>query len=149
MAAGRSSGSSPPAIRSVRRSVVACCLLAAAMPFAAALGGETTDVAATLSVDDPGIARAWRVLRQVDCARCHGRSYEGLAAPSIVGYAAAQTPEQFVRLIIDGDPSRGMPGYRANALVVANLGESRRYFAARATGAIGPDWRPRQAAADR
>ena len=92
--------------------------------------------------NDPRIANAWRVLRAVDCARCHGRSYEGLAAPSIVQYAATQERDAFTRMVLDGDPQRGMPGYRGNAYVADNIDDIYRYFVARATGEIGPDYRP-------
>ena len=91
---------------------------------------------------DARIANAWRVLRAVDCARCHGRDYTGLAAPSIVAYAATQSRESFTRKVIDGDPVRGMPGYRENAYVAESLDDIYRYFVARATGEIGPDYRP-------
>ena len=150
MAAGRSSASLPLVSRRVRwpTELALVCLLAVAMPLAAA--SETADVtAATAAASDPGIARAWRVLRQVDCARCHGRSYDGLAAPSIVAYAATQTPAQFDRMVIDGDPSRGMPGYRSNAFVVESLDDIRRYFTGRANGNIGADYRPPAPTRDR
>jgi hypothetical protein len=91
---------------------------------------------------DTGIANAWRVLRAVDCARCHGKDYTGLAAPSIVDYAALQSREMFVRMILDGDAIRGMPGYRSNAYVVENLDDIYRYFRARASGELGPEYRP-------
>jgi hypothetical protein len=144
MADGRSSASSRRATRNARRSALAlaCLLITAAAP-PDARGDEMAASA------DPAIARAWRVLRQVDCARCHGRSYEGLAAPSIVDYAATRTPEQFTRMIVDGDPSRGMPGYRSNAYVVDHLDDIRRYFVARANGTIGPGYRAPPASGDR
>ena len=91
---------------------------------------------------DTGIANAWRVLRVVDCARCHGKDYSGLAAPSIVDYAALQSREMFVRMILDGDAIRGMPGYRGNAYVVDNLDDIYRYFRARASGDVSPEYRP-------
>ena len=91
---------------------------------------------------DTRIANAWRVLRVVDCARCHGKDYAGMAAPSIVDYAALQSREMFVRMILDGDPVRGMPGYRSNAYVVENLDDIYRYFRARASGDVGPEYRP-------
>jgi len=117
--------------------------------MAPAAASETADATAAASAGDPGIARAWRVLRQVDCARCHGRSYDGLAAPSIVAYAATQTPSQFARMVIHGDPGRGMPGYGSNAYVVENLDDIRRYFVARANGDIGPDYRAADPTRDR
>jgi hypothetical protein len=66
-----------------------------------------------------------------------------LAAPSIVAYAALQSRETFDRMILDGDPIRGMPGYRSNAYVAENLDDIYRYFLARATGDVGPEFRPR------
>ena len=91
---------------------------------------------------DARIANAWHVLRVVDCARCHGKDYEGMSAPSIVDYAALQSREMFVRMVLDGDPARGMPGYRSNAYVTGNLDDIYRYFLARANGDVGPEYRP-------
>ena len=113
--------------------------IATCIPSIAAEGG--VDGAGQLEVDTR-IANAWRVLRAVDCARCHGKDYAGLAAPSIVDYAATQSREMFVRMILDGDPVRGMPGYRSNAYVVENLDDIYRYFLARASGDVGPQYRP-------
>ena len=103
--------------------------------------GGVADGAGQLEAD-PRIANARRVLRVVDCARCHGKDYRGLAAPSIVDYAASQSREMFVRMVLDGDPVRGMPGYRSNAYVVENLDDIYRYFRARTTGDVGPEYRP-------
>jgi cytochrome c553 len=99
------------------------------------------DAGANSSPDDPRIASAWRVLRIVDCARCHGKTYDGLAAPSIVNYAATQNRETFVRMVLDGELTRGMPGYRTSAYVAENIDDIYRYFLARANGEIGPDYR--------
>ena len=120
--------------------------IAAYTPWIVASG--VTDGAGQLEVDTR-IAKAWRVLRVVDCARCHGKDYAGLAAPSIVDYAALQGYEMFVRMILDGDPIRGMPGYRSNAYVVENIDDIYRYFRARASGDIGPEYRPRPPAEQR
>ena len=85
---------------------------------------------------------AWRTLRIVDCARCHGKGYEGLVAPSIVDFARTQDRETFVRIVLDGDPPRGMPGYRSNALVAEKIDDIYRYFEGRADGSIDADSRP-------
>jgi len=92
--------------------------------------------------DDARIANAWQVLRKVDCARCHGKDYTGLAGPSIVQYVATQSRAMFDRIVLEGDPARGMPGYRGNAYVADNIDDIYEYFAARASGKIGPDYRP-------
>ena len=99
------------------------------------------DTGAETLPDDSRIANAWRVLRVVDCARCHGKSYDGLAAPSIVRYAETQNREMFIRMVLDGDPPRGMPGYWTNAYVVESIDDIYRYFLARAKGEIGPSYR--------
>ncbi len=111
--------------------VAAACVAATAL----------AEVGAGGAADDPRIASAWRVLRSVDCARCHGKTYDGLAAPSIVNYAATQNRETFVRMVLDGDPPRGMPGYRSNPYVVERIDDIYRYFIARAKGELGPDYR--------
>jgi hypothetical protein len=81
------------------------------------------------SLADPVLANAWRTLRIVDCARCHGKRYDGLAAPSIVRYAAIQDREAFVRMVFDGDPQRGMPAYRSNPYVAGIQGTpDRRHY---------------------
>jgi len=91
---------------------------------------------------DARIANAWRVLRVADCARCHGKDYAGLAGPSIVDFAAREEYERFVRMTLDGNPGRGMPGYRSNVYVVDNIDDIYRYFRARAAGDVSADYRP-------
>jgi mono/diheme cytochrome c family protein len=87
-------------------------------------------------------ANAWRTLRIVDCARCHGARYEGQSGPSIVEFARTQSRERFISAIIDGNPGRGMPGYRSNELVVAAVDDMYAYFKARADSVLPADWRP-------
>ena len=116
-------------------------LLAVAACVPSAVVGDVADVASRLYAD-AGIANAWRVLRVVDCARRHGKDYAGLAAPSIVAYAATQSGETFARMVLDGESTRGMPGYRSNAYIAESIDDIYRYFLARATGDIGPDYRP-------
>jgi hypothetical protein len=97
---------------------------------------------ARAALEEPDLVAAWTALRTVYCERCHGKDYEGLAAPSIVAYARSQGREAFIRMVLDGDPQRGMPGYRGNALVVENIDGIWRYFHGRATGAIDASARP-------
>lgn len=86
---------------------------------------------------DVRIVAAWETLRAVECARCHGKDYDGLAAPSIIEYARTQNREMFVRMVLDGDAPRGMPGYRHNSRVLGSIDDIYRYFLARAQGNIG------------
>ena len=107
---------------------------------APAAQAETPAVHAQLT--DPGLVAAWHALRAVYCERCHGKDYDGLAAPSIVAYAGSQSRDAFVRMVLDGDPTRGMPGYRNNLRVTENIDGIYRYFRARARGEIDAMARP-------
>jgi len=93
-------------------------------------------VAADAARDDEALVRTWRTLRAVDCARCHGRDHDGLAAPSIVDYARLVSRDRFVAAILDGNPSRGMPAYRDNARIADHIDDIYRYFVGRANGTI-------------
>ena len=115
----------------------------AAVFIAAVLLGSTALARPMSCIDDPAVASAWRVLRTLNCERCHGKDYDGLAAPSIVAYARTQSRENFVRALLDGDPPLGMPGYRADALVSENVEGIYRYFLGRANGTIHRDDRPK------
>jgi cytochrome c55X len=112
-------------------------LMALALASSPAFGASTADIAAL----DARVASGWRAVRTVDCARCHGKTYDGWAAPSIVRYAATQERDSFVRMVLDGDPPRGMPGYRSNGYVAERIDDIYQYFLARANGEIGPDYR--------
>ena len=82
--------------------------------------------------------RGWNALRAMDCARCHGRDYEGWAAPSLIAGVRDMSRERFDHWVLDGDIGRGMPGYRSQPLVVAELDAIYVYLLARARGDIGP-----------
>jgi len=105
--------------------------------------GDSEQESSSASIDDPQVASAWRALRVVNCDRCHGKDYEGLSAPSIVAFARSQSREMFLRMMLDGDPPRGMPGYRNNPLVDKNIDGIYRYFALRANGTILASSRPK------
>ena len=142
--AGREVGAAAPLRRGRRDKLLACCLaglLAIVACIRPTLAADVKDNAGRLNTD-ASIAKGWGVLRMVDCARCHGKDYTGLAAPSIVGYAATQSRDAFVRIVLDGEPGRGMPGYRSNAYVADSIDDIYRYFVARAKGDIGPEYRP-------
>ena len=139
----RDAGAIAPLRRHRQGKRLACLvgLLSIAVCIRPTIAGDVSGGAGRSDVD-ASIAKAWRVLRVVDCARCHGKDYTGLAAPSIVGYAATQSRDMFVRMVLDGDPIRGMPGYRSNAYVADSIDDIYRYFIARAKGDIGPEYRP-------
>lgn len=83
------------------------------------------------------LARGWAALRAMDCARCHGRDYDGWAAPSLIASVRDAPRERFDRIVLDGNIGRGMPGYRSQPLVVAELDAIYAYLVARTQGEIG------------
>lgn len=104
--------------------------------------GASGSPPAARPLDDPELAAAWRTLRAIDCARCHGATYLGSSGPSIVEFARTQSREAFLRAVLDGEPGRGMPGYRNNPLVEPAIDGIYRYFRGRADGAIKAEDRP-------
>ena len=117
-------------------------LLACVIAVAPTVRSYAAAEAVNPPLTDAGIAKAWRTLRAVDCARCHSKDYDGLAAPSIIKYVATQNREMFTRIVLDGNPQRGMPGYSGNPLVVEDIDSIYRYFTGRADGSIAPGSRP-------
>ena len=85
---------------------------------------------------DPAVYAAWRAMRQLDCARCHGHDYTGSVGGSLLESARTRSKDEFVRLVLDGVPARGMPPYRSVALAVENADGMYAYFRGRASGAI-------------
>jgi cytochrome c55X len=87
-------------------------------------------LAAAARVDDA--SRGWATLRAMDCARCHGRDFDGLTAPSLLHYVRSVPREWFDRIVLEGDVGRGMPGYKSQPRVVADLDAIYAYLKARA-----------------
>lgn len=113
--------------------VLAAASIAAGTLPAAAFAGD----AAPAPENAEAVAQAWQTVRQLDCARCHGRDHDGLAAPSVLAFVRSQGRERFERIMLDGDPPRGMPGYGHLPRVAENIDGIYRYFVLRANGAIG------------
>ena len=105
-------------------------------------GERPAPAAAPANARDAAYANAFRTLRTLDCARCHGRDHEGPGAPSLVAYAAAHDRVAFAAAVLDGNPARGMPPYKTNSLVAAAVDDLYVFFKARADGTIARDWRP-------
>jgi mono/diheme cytochrome c family protein len=78
--------------------------------------------------------RGWATLRHFDCARCHGRDWDGWSAPNLVAAVRDGSRERFERYVLVGDIGRGMPGYQSQAKLVAELDSIYAYLRARAEG---------------
>jgi len=85
---------------------------------------------------DPAIYAAWQAMRQLDCARCHGRDYTGSVGGSLLESARTRSRDEFVRLLLEGNPARGMPPYGSVALAVENAEGMYAYFRGRESGTL-------------
>lgn len=79
----------------------------------------------------------WKVLRQFDCQRCHGATYEGSVGPSLVRSASDRSEEDFTQLLLEGNAERGMPAFKDVGPVAEKAPAIYAYFKARADGRIG------------
>jgi mono/diheme cytochrome c family protein len=87
---------------------------------------------------DAEIYQAWLAIRQLDCARCHGASFEGSVGPSLLESVRTRDQVEFIRLIVEGNAQRGMPPYKSIKRATDNIEGMYRYFKGRAEGTIWP-----------
>jgi mono/diheme cytochrome c family protein len=100
--------------------------------------------AGTAAAAEPAEARrvnsaifaAWQAMRQLDCARCHGRDYTGSVGGSLLEAARTRSREEFRRLVLEGQLTRGMPPYSSVSLAVDNVDGMYDYLRGRADGTI-------------
>ncbi len=109
--------------------------------LAGAMGSVAAGEPATYGVEsgnqvDARTFAAWQTLRQMDCARCHGADWDGSTGPSILAYVRSQPKESFARVVLEGSPGQGMPGYRGTARVRDNIDAIYSYFKGVAEGKI-------------
>ena len=103
--------------------------------LAGALGPAAAGEPAPYQVD-PRTFAAWQTLRQMDCARCHGSDWDGSVGPSILAYVRSQSKESFVRIVLEGNPGQGMPGYQGARRVADEIDAIYGYFKGVAAGDI-------------
>jgi cytochrome c55X len=108
-------------------------VLAVLMGWAGAAHAAPTDDEADWPAD---VRRGWAALRAFDCARCHGRDHGGWSAPDLVAAVRDGSRERFMHSVREGEITRGMPGYRSQDAVVAELDAMYAYLRARAEGVI-------------
>jgi len=61
-----------------------------------------------------------RVVRELDCARCHGADYRGGVGPSLIDSVRSRSRADFTRMVVEGSPERGMPAYKGAAGMAQN-----------------------------
>ena len=110
-------------------------LLAGVLWLAPVTSAGSYTLRATDRVDLPAtLLRGWSALRAMDCARCHGRDFDGSSGPDLVAAVRDGSRERFDRIVLEGEIQRGMPGYRSQALVVIEIDAIYAYLRARADG---------------
>lgn len=124
-----------PALAMISRSRLPLLVLASALAAAAA-GEPPSDRIGNGNRVDARTFAAWQTLRQMDCARCHGADWDGSVGPSILAYVRSQPKESFVRIVLEGNPTQGMPGYRGAAQVADEIDAIYGYFRGVAAGEI-------------
>lgn len=129
-------GADPTRVASRGWTVVAAALVVATTVPREALTAATAPYPGN-EADAEAITQAWRTVRQMECGRCHGGDHDGLAAPSVLEFVRTQSRVRFDRIVLDGDPQRGMPGYGKTARVADSIDSIYLYFLLRANGAIG------------
>jgi mono/diheme cytochrome c family protein len=105
-------------------------LLTLTSSLAVAADADAGQVPSTLS-------RGWSALRQFDCARCHGRDWDGWSAPNLIAAVRDGSRERFEHYLLVGEISRGMPGYQSQPALVAEIDSIYAYLRARADGSMG------------
>jgi len=85
---------------------------------------------------NPAIFAAWQAMRQLDCARCHGRDYTGSVGGSLLESARTRSRDEFKRLVLEGNMARGMPPYSSVSLAAENVEGMYDYLRGRADGTI-------------
>jgi len=85
---------------------------------------------------NPAIFAGWQAMRQLDCARCHGRDYTGSVGGSLLEVARTRSRDEFKRLVLEGNVARGMPPYGSVSLAVENVEGMYEYLRGRADGTI-------------
>src|SRR5215813_10017178 len=105
-------------------------------PFLLAGTPATADPAEEARRVNPAIFAAWQAMRQLDCARCHGRDYTGSVGGSLLEAARARSRDEFKRLVLEGNVARGMPPYGSVSLAVENVEGMYEYLRGRADGTI-------------
>jgi len=80
----------------------------------------------------------WRTWRALACERCHGPQQQGLVGPSLIESLKKLSKEEFVKILMEGRPEKGMPNFNGSEQVVKNIDGLYGYLKGRSDGAIPP-----------
>lgn len=110
------------------------------LPLRAAPSDETDDLESVVRRAQAyrRIAVGERVLRELDCARCHGVDYRGGVGPSLIDSVRSRSRVAFTRMLLEGSPERGMPPYKSIAGVAQSADGIYDFLRAVAEGSTSP-----------
>jgi mono/diheme cytochrome c family protein len=77
--------------------------------------------------------RAWRAGA---CDRCHGANQEGMVGPSLIASLKTLSKDEFIKVMADGRPEKGMPPWSTNPSVMNNIQQLYAYLKGRSDGPI-------------
>lgn len=85
---------------------------------------------------DHNTMEGFRTWRAAACDRCHGPNQEGLVGPSLIESLKTLAKEDFVKTISEGRVEKGMPPWKENKSVMANIDNLYAYLKGRSDGKI-------------
>lgn len=85
---------------------------------------------------DAETMKGFRTWRAAACDRCHGANQEGMVGPSLITSLKTLSREEFIRVMTDGRPEKGMPNWGSNPGVMDNINQLYAYLKGRSDGAI-------------
>lgn len=85
---------------------------------------------------DTETLKGFRTWRAAACDRCHGANQEGMVGPSLIASLKTLSKDEFVKVMTDGRPEKGMPGWASNPSVMAHMNQLYAYLKGRSDGAI-------------
>ncbi len=112
--------------------------LCAAMLAVPASAQEAKPYTANGNKVDARTLDGWRTWRALACEPCHGPQQQGLVGPSLIESLKKLSKEDFVKIIMEGRPEKGMPNFNGSEQVVKNIDGLYGYLKGRSDGAIPP-----------
>lgn len=85
---------------------------------------------------DAETLKGFRTWRAGACDRCHGANQEGSVGPSLIISLKTLSKSEFVNVIAQGRPDKGMPNWAGNPTVMNNINQLYAYLKGRSDGAI-------------
>lgn len=85
---------------------------------------------------DAETLKGFRTWRAAACDRCHGANQEGMVGPSLITSLKTLSKEDFIKVMAEGRPDKGMPNWAGNPGVMNNINQLYAYLKGRSDGAI-------------